>query len=108
MEDGRLTHHPSEQWKEAYDIATKKLSKNEREWLEETRCAGDAVCSPIKMAEEARKEMVGKQRMPPRVRDKIERILTGLDKYARIVDIAIQHHPDITYVLYRLNFRSGL
>ena len=60
------------------------------------------------MAEEARKEMVDKQRMHPKVRDKIEKILTGLDKYARIIDVAIQHHSGITYVLYRLNFRSGL
>ena len=40
--------------------------------------------------------------MPPEVRDRLEKILTHIDKYARIVDVAIQHHPEITYALYHL------
>lgn len=60
------------------------------------------------MAEEARKKMVDKQWVSSEARDRFEKILTGIDKYAKIVDVAIQHHPDITYVLYHLNFRSRL
>ena len=52
--------------------------------------------------------MVDKRWMSSEVRDKFEKILTGIDKYAKIVDVAIQHHPDITYVLYHLNSRNRL
>ena len=52
--------------------------------------------------------MVDKQWVSSEARDRFEKILTGIDKYAKIVDVAIQHHPDITYVLYHLNFRSRL
>ena len=58
------------------------------------------------MAEEARQEMVDKQWMSTEARDKFEKVLTRIDKYAKIVDIAIQHHPEITYVLYHPNLRS--
>ena len=85
MQTGRrLTHHLSEQWREAYDIPTRKLSQNEREWLEEMRCSGDTACSPIKMAEEARQQMVEKQWMSSEDRDRFEKILTRIDKYARL------------------------
>ena len=103
----RLTYHFSEQWSEAYDIATTKLSKDECEWLETTRRYGDAACSPVKMAKEARQQMVDKQWTSTEVRDAFEKILTRIDKYSKIVDVAMQHHPDITYV-YRSNFRSNL
>ena len=97
----------SEQWEKAYDIASSKLSEHGREWLEETRRSGNAACSPIKMAEDARREMMGKRRVPPEVRDKFEKILTCIDIYAKIVDVAIQHSPEITYV-YHSNIRSKL
>ena len=103
----RLTYHSSEQWSEAYDIATTKLSKDECEWLETARHSDNTACSPIKMAEEARQQMVDKQWMSTEVRDAFEKILTRIDKYAKIVDVAIQHHPDITYV-YHANIRSRL
>ena len=93
-----LTYLFSEQWSEAYDIATTKLSKDECEWLETTRRSGDTACSPVKMAEEARRQMVEKQWTSTEVRDAFEKILTRIDKYAQIVDVAMQHHPDITYV----------
>jgi hypothetical protein len=32
------------------------------------------------------------------VRERIEKILKGLDKYASIVDVGIQHDPVIRYV----------
>ena len=60
------------------------------------QCYGDTACSPIKMAEEARQQMVERQWMSSEVRDRFERILTRIDKYAKIVDVAIQHHPEIT------------
>ena len=105
--DRRLTYQFSEQWSEAYDIATTKLSKDECDWLETTRRSGNTACSPIKMAEEARQQMVDEQWMSTEVRDAFEKILTRIDKYAKIVDVAIQHHPDITYV-YHANFRNRL
>ena len=53
--------------------------------------------------------MVDKQGMSTEVRDKLEKILTSVDKYAQIVDVAIQHHPAITYVLVcHLNFEGRL
>ena len=96
----RLIYHFSEQWREAYDIATcsAKLSEREREWLEATRSAGDAAFSPIKMAEDARQEMMDKRWMSKEVRDNFEKVLTRIDTYAKIVDVAIQHNPEITYV----------
>ena len=103
----RITDYFSEQWTEAYRIATTKLSKDECEWLEATRCAGDTVCTPIKMAEEARQRMVDKQWVSTEVRDRLEKTLTYIDKYTKIVNIAIQHHSEITYV-YHTNFRSRL
>ena len=103
----RLTYHSSEQWSEAYDIATTKLSKDECEWLETTRRSDNRAYLPIRIAEEARQQMVDKQWMSTEVRDAFEKILTRIDKYAKIVDVAIQHHPDITYV-YHANIRSRL
>ena len=58
------------------------------------------------MAKEARQEMVDKQWMSTEARDKFEKVLTRIDKYVKIVDIAIQHHPEITYVLYHPILRS--
>ena len=100
----RLTYHFSEQWRKAYDIATtnSKLPEHEREWLETTRSAGNAACSPIEMAKEARQQMIDKQWMSAEVRNKFEKVLTRIDKYSKIVDVAIQHNPEITYV-YHLN-----
>ena len=69
-------------------------------------CSGDATCSPIKMAEEARQQMMEKRWMSSEVRDRFEKILSRIDKYAKIVDVAIQHHPEITYGLYHPNLRS--
>ena len=99
-------HQFSEQWREAYDIAKTKLSEHEREWLEATRSAGDAACSPIKMAEDARQEMLDKRWIPTEVREKFGKILTRIDIYAKIVDVAIQHNPEITYVC-RISIRSS-
>ena len=58
------------------------------------------------MAEEARQEMADKQWMSTEARDKLGGVLARIDKYAKIVDVAIQHHPEITYVLYHPNLRS--
>ena len=48
------------------------------------------------MAEDARRKMIKKQWTSPEVRDKFEKVLTRIDKYSQIVDVAIQHNPDIT------------
>ena len=96
--NGRRLKYFSEQWNEAYNIATTKLSKDECEWLETKRRSGNTAYSPITMAEEARQQMVDKQWMSTDVRDAFEKILTRIDKYAKIVDVAMQHHPDVTYV----------
>jgi hypothetical protein len=87
------------QWQDAYDIAKKKLLLEEYEWLEEVRLSCEADNSPVKAAEEARLEMEKKQWIS---RETMEKILTPLDKYARVVDTAMQHNPEITYVFFLL------
>ena len=46
--------------------------------------------------------------MSTEARDKLEKVLARIDKYAKIVDVAIQHHPEIKYVLYHPNLRSNV
>ena len=57
----RLTTPFRDEWTKAYDIAKRKLSKPEFEWLENAQLAGDEASSPIKMAEDARWKMEDKQ-----------------------------------------------
>ncbi|KAF8243907.1 hypothetical protein K440DRAFT_663812 [Wilcoxina mikolae CBS 423.85] len=96
--DTRITAH----WKAAFSIAKQKLSDDEWKQIDPESLPSVAVDSPIRAAEKARQKMKEKQwtytdkngnQVP--VRDKIERILTGIEKYAKVVDTAIQHHPDI-------------
>ena len=47
------------------------------------------------LAKEARLAMEKKQLIGT---DRMNRILTPIDKYAKVVDVAIQHSPEITYV----------
>lgn len=49
----------------------------------------------MKMAKEARLEMEKKQFIST---DRMEKILTPIDTYVKVVDTAIQHSPEITYV----------
>ncbi|KAA8902950.1 hypothetical protein FN846DRAFT_908317 [Sphaerosporella brunnea] len=66
---------------------------------------------PIKAAEEARREMEEKQwtftdatGQEKIVEDKVERILKGIDKYAQIVDVSIQHNPEISSLAWAARF----
>lgn len=87
----------------AYAIARSKLSGDEKQWLDNTYNAGDPANTPLEMAEDARQKAKSKQwtytnkdGQQVQVRGKIERCLRLLDNYARIVDIGIQHSPEIT------------
>lgn len=84
-------------WEEAYNIVETKLSGQEKQWLKEAQL-GSAPASPKRIAEEAQKKMKTRQLMPQDVRNKIERVLNALDNYAGIIDVGIQHSPEITYV----------
>ena len=67
----------------------------ECEWLQEIRDSGQAPTSPIILAKEARLEMEKKQLIST---DRMNRILTPIDKYVQVVDVAIEHSPEIAYV----------
>ena len=58
------------------------------------------------MAEEARQEMMDKRWMSTEAREGLGKVLTRIDIYTKIVSVAIQHSPEITYV-YHLNSRLG-
>lgn len=71
--------------------------------MDNARVASDPANAPFSMAEEARQKAKSKQWTytdknghQVQVKDKIERCLGLLDNYAKIVDIGIQHSPEIT------------
>jgi len=81
------------------------LSEKECEKLDAARHSSDTADSPIKAAEDAREAMKDKEwkckdknGKEVAVKDRIEKILKCIDKYAAIVDVGIQHHPDIRSV----------
>ena len=67
--------------------------------------AEDALRSLKDIAEDSKKRMTDKQwkvmdrsgRLVP-VRDRVEKVLRSIDKYACIVDVGIQHSPEIRFV----------
>jgi hypothetical protein len=89
-------------------LAKEKLSEDEWKQIN-TKSLPSAVDSATRAAEDAKKKMEEKQwtysdkngnKVP--VRDRVERILKGIEKYAQIVDTAIQCNPEIRSV-YRLS-----
>ncbi|KAF8542357.1 hypothetical protein BDD12DRAFT_802957 [Trichophaea hybrida] len=95
------------QWKKAYQLAKEKLSKMEGEQLDDVTLSSGNVDSPIKAAEDARQQMKEKQwtctdkdGKEVIVRERIEKILKGLEKYAYIVDVGIQHDPVISSLVW--------
>ncbi|KAF8535469.1 hypothetical protein BDD12DRAFT_892769 [Trichophaea hybrida] len=95
------------QWKKAYQLAKEKLSKMEGEQLDDVTLSRGNIDSPIKAAEDARQQMKEKQwtctdkdGKEVIVRERIEKILKGLEKYANIVDVGIQHDPVISSLVW--------
>ncbi|KAF8539153.1 hypothetical protein BDD12DRAFT_805576 [Trichophaea hybrida] len=91
------------QWKKAYQLAKDKLSKMEGERLGEVTISCGNVDSSIKAAEDARQQMrekrwtcTDKDGNEVVVRERIEKMLKGLDMYANIVNVGIQHDPVIS------------
>ena len=100
-----LINSARDQWRKAYELAKEKLSEKECEKLDAARHSSDTADSPIKAAEDAREAMKDKEwkckdknGKEVAVKDRIEKILKCIDKYAAIVDVGIQHHPDIRSV----------
>jgi hypothetical protein len=91
------------QWEQAYRLAKKKLSEEEQEQLNHVDLSGSSVDSLIAAVKDAGQQM--KQRHPASM-GKMENILKSLDKYAKIVDVGIQHSPEITYVCQSLGKRK--
>jgi hypothetical protein len=99
--------HLREKWNKAYEIAKEKLSQEEYEWLEKAR--NDNRCPSANVGEELRQKLeAGKYTDEDgrkiSIRDRIHKILKSIDKYANIVDVAVQHSPEIrsvsTQILY--------
>ncbi|KAI5793479.1 hypothetical protein FPQ18DRAFT_332387 [Pyronema domesticum] len=94
-------------WKKALEIATEKLADEERLELETDLASECTVISVLKAAEDARKDRdESKWRYTKKngevviLRERFDRIVEGFDKYARIIDVAIQHHPDVTSLVW--------
>jgi hypothetical protein len=88
----------------AYDLAKEKLNPKELELLQPD-CSGESVFSVLQEAQKIEKELDRKKWRYKKgdgevivVRDKFDRIVKGLDRYANIVDVAINQHPDIVSI----------
>jgi hypothetical protein len=75
-----LINSARDQWRKAYELA-KEAAEDAREAMKdkEWKC----------------KDKNGRE---VAVKDRIEKILKCIDKYAAIVNVGIQHHPDIRFV----------
>jgi hypothetical protein len=95
-----------QQWKNAYEIAIKSLTEDEKNQLSEevTSCTVSSVLDAAKVLREDRDD--SKWRYTKKngdvviLRDRFDKIVEGFAKYAQIIDVAIQHHPDITSLVW--------
>jgi len=91
-------------WQRAYALANEKLTSRERELLD-SHSPGDSVCSVLKDAKDAGDDRNSKKWRYTKdggevvvVRDKFDRIVKGLDRYASTVDVVVSKQPDIVTV----------
>jgi hypothetical protein len=91
----RLTGYTRCQWEQAYRLAKKKLSEEEQEQLNHVDLSGSSVDSLIAAVKDAGQQM---KQNHPTCMGKIENILKSLEKYAKIVDVGIQHSPEMRSV----------
>jgi hypothetical protein len=91
----------------AYTLAKKKLPPNE--WLHSTELPSGSKLywTVFKEAEDAKNDRNAKKWRYTKdngevvvVREKLDRIVKALDTYAKIVDVAIQHNPEITALVW--------
>ena len=92
------------QWTTGYDLALKRLSDAQRKQLEDYN---DGSIAAVTEAAKVVKEEAYANRWKPEwkgramvVVEQMEKILRKVDKYACIVDIAIQHSPEITALVW--------
>jgi hypothetical protein len=85
-------------WGQAYELAKLQLTDKELQLLPEPNPV-DGPTSPIyrTVVGEATEAHDKRQRYQ---RKRFHKIVKGLDTYARIVDVAIQHNPDITALVW--------
>jgi hypothetical protein len=96
-----------QQWKNAYEIAVKLLTEDERKQLGTETTTSCTVFSVLEAAEDARKDRDdNKWRYTKKngevviLRERFDTIVGGFEKYAKIVDVAIQHHPEVTSLVW--------
>jgi hypothetical protein len=82
------------QWEAAYKLAKDSLDKEEGEWLEEIRLSWQVGNSPDEAVVKARMDIKNSQL----AMERIEKFLAPVDRYIKVVDTAIQHSPQVTYV----------
>lgn len=97
----------SELWKKAYTIAKGRLCDIELAELDLNSLSNDSVFTVLVAAEAARNDKDNKKwRYTARngevviLRDRFDRIVDGFDKYAKVVDVAINHSPQISSLVW--------
>ncbi|KAF8421789.1 hypothetical protein EV426DRAFT_188790 [Tirmania nivea] len=98
-------------WQKALEIALESLAKYELPSLEigsfQSQCAMENIQSLLAELDAAHREHKNRQWRYKDRRgnevvwmERIGKILKSVDKYAKIVDTAIQHHPDVTSLVW--------
>jgi hypothetical protein len=80
-----------ELWKHAYELAGLELTVKEYALLQAKSVDGDPIYRSV--IEDA---ILAQSKRRRNQRTKFHKIIKGLDTYARIVDVAIQHSPEVT------------
>jgi hypothetical protein len=94
-------------WEKALKIARAKLTEREREQLEIGGLPNESVTTALHAANDARRESndrrwkyVKRDGEEVILIDRFDKILMAIDRYSKTVDIAIQHNPEITSLVW--------